>query len=394
MKNKLNIAVIGSPSLPIPPFGGYGGTQRGIYDFVKGMNSKGHKISLFGSGDSDVSHLENISFYSIIKKSLWIPENNGLTIEEKKKKTEEHYRFCIDKIIELDKQSNFDLINLRSDDLQVLEDLVNEFGRKKIIYSLHNVRNQSRIEKISDLGVQCVAHCRNHKIEHSNLPNVEVVTYGIDVHSFPFSDKTLSHPDANPSLNFLKKIKNEKKDYLITLGAIAKHKGQRTCIELAKRVGYPLVIAGAPFDKFSDSSTKYFEEFIKPKIDNKNVYYFGNANEEEKKELLRYSKAFIFPSGYEDNTWAEPFGRAPVEALSCGTPVIAYRKGSMEEIIYDRFNGFLFDNFDEGVRKLNELDEIKRDYCRNSAEKKFDYSRVVDDYEKLFFRKLKNGYRD
>ena len=87
-KNKLNIAIFSTASLPIPPFKGYGGTQRGIYDFVRNMDHKGHNIHLFGPGDSNVSDLENVTLHSYVDNSLWTPENN-LSIEKKSDKKEQ-----------------------------------------------------------------------------------------------------------------------------------------------------------------------------------------------------------------------------------------------------------------------------------------------------------------
>lgn len=394
-KKRLNIAVMGSATLPIPPFEGYGGTQRGVYDFINNMNKKGHKIHLFGPGDSNISHLENVILHSVVDKSLWIPENN-LPLDEKLSQEKAHYDFSLKRLGEIEEEEVIDIVNLRKDNTNFIEDVVKIIGPERIVYSLHNLKSQSRIDAINDMGLVSIAHCRNHKEEHDNLPNINVIMYGVSVDSYSFSDKKLSEFSGDPGLEILRNLKERGEDYLITLGGIGKHKGQRTSIELANSSGIPLVIAGEPQDRRGNKNGIYFDEEVKPFIDGENVIYFGNANEEQKKILLRYAKGFLFPSGYEDKNWSEPFGRAPVEALACGTPVIAYRKGSMPEIIFDSFNGFLFESSSEGIDSIGKLERISRSDCRRTAEVKFDSKRVSDEYEELFYAMIdkneKNGF--
>ncbi len=387
MKNKkLKLAVLASASLPIPPYQGYGGTQRGIYDFLTYMNSQGHKVHLFGPGDSNVSNLENVVLHSSIDKSLWLPSNK-LSLDEKDALSKKHYEKSLEDLANLKKSEEVDIVNLRSDRISLLNNLIDLFGKNRVVYGLHNVKSITKLEAIRDSGVTCVAHCRNHSEQYGNLPNIKTIVYGIDTQNYPFSREPLTSSDETPSLDILKKLKKEGRDYLITLGAIGSHKGQKTAINLARRTNIPLIIAGTPQNRKSTEKQAYFEKEIIPQLDN-DILYFGNANETQKKELLKFAKGFLFPSGYEDKSWNEPFGRAPVEALSCGTPVIAYRKGSMPEIIFDSFNGFLFEDFEGAVKNIKSLEKIKRENCRDTAHVKFDSSRVAEEYEKLFFKLL------
>ena len=386
-KNKLNIAVFATASLPIPPFKGYGGTQRGVYDFVKNMNNKGHQIHLFGPGDSKVSDLENVILHSYIETSLWTPENN-FSIEKKSQESQRHYKESFRELTKLDTEEGLDIVNVRFDNVDILRACKEMFGENRVVYGLHNLKNQERIQSIQELGIQCVAHCKNHREQYNSLPNIRTITYGIDVPSFPFSNETISETKNTPKLEILQKLKDKKEDYLINLGAIGQHKGQRTCIKLAQETGYPLIIAGTAQDRKGAQKTRYFKEEILPRIDNDRILYFGNADEEQKKELLKYAKGFLFPSGFEDITWEEPFGRAPVEALSCGTPVIAHRKGSMPEVILNGFNGYLFNTFEEASDNIKSLEKISRKDCRRTAEKAFDSKRVADEYENLFYEMI------
>ena len=390
MNGKLTIAVMGSATLPIPPFQGYGGTQRGIYDFIKNMNRKGHRIHLFGPGDSEVSDLENVVLHSFVDQSLWVPEN-GLPVETKLRQAQEHYDGSLERLREIDDEEGVDVINLRKDDLPFILKVVERFGPERVVYSLHNVKDQARIDVVRNLEIACVAHCRSHREQHDNLPNIRVIMYGIDTEAYPFSADTLSSASEDPQLDVLRNLKERGLDYVVTLGAIGKHKGQRTSIELSRQAGIPLIIAGEPQDRTGNEKRKYFEDGVAPYVDGENVIYFGNADEEEKKLLLKYARGFLFPSGYEDRTWTEPFGRAPVEALACGTPVVAYRKGSMEEVIFDSFNGFLFESSTEAVSQIKHLNQINRADCRRIATVKFDGKRVSDEYEGLFYSLRANG---
>jgi len=385
MSDRLRIGVVGTPSYPIPPFNGYGGTQRGIYDFLVGLNKRGHELHLFGPGDSDVSGLENVTLHSYVPVSLWA-SGNDQPLAVKKELRGEHFRRTIDELSQMDRENPLDIINLRADNVELLEELVRQFGSQRIVYSLHNVRNQATVEKVNGLGVTSIAHCRSHKREHADLPNIHVITYGIDVGAYPYSSNTLLENDDLLSLPVLRDLRERGTDYLINLGAIGKHKGQKTCIRVAREVGLPIILAGTPQDR--DGTTQfqdYHEREVLPEVDGAEVIYFGNANEREKKELLRHSRGFLFPSGYEDNTWTEPFGRAPVEALACGTPVVAYRKGSMEEVVFDGFNGFLFEDYDGALDAVNSLSRIERANVLSTAESKFDSDRVAGEYEQLFF---------
>ena len=204
MDRKLNIAVFGTASLPIPPFHGYGGTQRGIYDFIVNMNNLGHHIHLFGPGDSKVDDLENVVLHAPIKESIWV-EDNHLPIETKKEEEEIHYEESLQILKEIDKSERLDIINLRFDHERIMEKVVSNFGNDRVVYSLHNLRNTSRIDAIKRLHVKGVAHCHNHRDEHDSLPNIDVILYGIGVDKYSFSERTLSKVER-PEMEFLSKL--------------------------------------------------------------------------------------------------------------------------------------------------------------------------------------------
>jgi glycosyltransferase involved in cell wall biosynthesis len=164
-------------------------------------------------------------------------------------------------------------------------------------------------------------------------------------------------------------------DYLLFLATMSREKGVDRAIEIAKRTGMRMVMAG---DIRSES---YFNE-IKPSIDGDQITYIGEVDSEKKKELMRNAKAYIFPI-----RWSEAFGLTVVESLASGTPVIAYTNGSLPEIIEDGKTGFLVNDISQAVDAVNRISGISREECRRQAVERFDVSVMAKNhitvYEKL-----------
>lgn len=152
---------------------------------------------------------------------------------------------------------------------------------------------------------------------------------------------------------------------LIFLGRIEKIKGCHTAIEVAKRTGNKLLIAGniSPLPE----EQAYFKKYIEPLVDGVRIKYIGSVNDAEKNEWLGKCKALLFPI-----EWNEPFGIVMIEAMACGTPVIAFNRGSVNEVVEDGITGFKVNNLEEMVIAVNNIVVVNREKCRYFAEKKFD----------------------
>lgn len=172
-------------------------------------------------------------------------------------------------------------------------------------------------------------------------------------------------------------------DYLVMVSGIGQHKGQLTAIKIAKENNLALILAGTPQDHLTLKKTDYFKNEIEPLLTN-DIIHFGNADEVQKTELLRYAKATLVPSGFEFKEFKEPFGRVVAESFACGTPVIAYRHGSLQFIVEDKKVGFLFDTFDDAVYSVQKIDSINRWEVRKYLENTLSIKRVVDEYVVLF----------
>ena len=163
--------------------------------------------------------------------------------------------------------------------------------------------------------------------------------------------------------------------YLLFFGRIHPDKGTVEAIDVAERVGMPLVIAGIVQDR------DYFERLVEPRVDGERVRYLGPVGVEERGALLGDARALLHLVNFD-----EPFGFSVVEAMACGTPVVARRRGSMGEIVRHAESGFLVDTPDEAVAGVQASGTLDRAAVRASVETRFDIDRMVDDYLALYGR--------
>ena len=192
----------------------------------------------------------------------------------------------------------------------------------------------------------------------SNLNYIDTIYHGIDLTQFTYRDIP--------------------EDYLLFFGRLHKDKGPKEAIEIAKRSNKKLIMAGIIQDE------GYFKDEIGPHL-NGDITYIGSVGPKERDRLLGGAQALLHPIYFE-----EPFGLSVVEAMACGTPVIAYNKGSMPELIEDEINGFLVDDIDGALLALEKLSSIDRKRCREIVEKKFSVNRMVDDYMKVYEKILED----
>jgi mannose-6-phosphate isomerase, type 2 (EC 5.3.1.8) len=195
---------------------------------------------------------------------------------------------------------------------------------------------------------------------------------------------SISHADRSPELDYIATVYNgidkslftlrEKPgDYLLYFGRIHHDKGTWEAIQIAKKAGMKLILAG--IIQYKD----YFEEKVAPFLNDNDIVYVGSAGPEKRNELLGNAYALLHPINFN-----EPFGLSVAEAMFCGTPVIAFNKGSMKELVVDGKTGFLVTSIDEAVEKIPPILNIDRLYCRAWAEKNFSKEKMVDDYLKVY----------
>jgi glycosyltransferase involved in cell wall biosynthesis len=162
-------------------------------------------------------------------------------------------------------------------------------------------------------------------------------------------------------------------EYLLFFGRIHPHKGAAEAIEIARRSSRRLILAGIIQDE------AYFRDEVEPHVDGDWVTYVGSVGPEERDVLLGGAFALLHPISF-----AEPFGLSVIEAMACGTPVIAFSLGSMPELIRDGQDGFLVKDVDEAVAALERIPELDRRDCRGRVERCFTAKRMVDDYLRVY----------
>jgi glycosyltransferase involved in cell wall biosynthesis len=166
-------------------------------------------------------------------------------------------------------------------------------------------------------------------------------------------------------------------DYLAFLGRISPEKRVDRAIEIAKRVRMPLKIAA----KVDPADQAYFESTIQPLLHDPLVDYMGEIGERDKDDFLGQAYALLFPID-----WPEPFGLVLTEALACGTPVIAFRHGSVPELIEDGVTGFIVSTVEEAVQAVSQVPTVSRGCCRQVFEERFSVTRMVEDYLQIYHR--------
>jgi glycosyltransferase involved in cell wall biosynthesis len=165
--------------------------------------------------------------------------------------------------------------------------------------------------------------------------------------------------------------------YLAFLGRLTHEKGAHVAIRIAQAAGMPLRIAA----KVPRDQRSYFKEHLEPLIDGKNIQLVGEVDDKRKQGFLDGAAALLFPID-----WPEPFGLVMIEAMACGTPVIAFRAGSVPEVIDDGVTGFIVDSEEEAVRAISLVGKLKRREIRKTFERRFTAQRMAEDYVQLYRR--------
>lgn len=202
----------------------------------------------------------------------------------------------------------------------------------------------------------------------------------------PFVSISDAERGFKPDLNYVATVYNgirtdlyeycaEKEDYLLFSGRFAPEKGPAEAIQIALKAGIPLRMAGMIEGRYQG----YFDEHIKPFLDDRNVTYVGLLSQEQLRPHYQKARALLCPIH-----WAEPFGLVGVESMASGTPMLGARKGAFCEIIRDGVNGFLFDDVDGAVAAVGKLDAIDSAECRRDVEDRFSADVMAAGYEAVY----------
>ncbi|RJQ77514.1 MAG: glycosyltransferase family 4 protein [Desulfobacteraceae bacterium] len=195
---------------------------------------------------------------------------------------------------------------------------------------------------------------------------------------------SISDADRSPDLDYIRTVYHgidlalfdfqpAPEDYLLFLGRIHQDKGAREALRIARASGKKLIMAGIIQDR------DYYDRYVAPHIDNDQVVYVGSVGPAERNRLLGKALALLHPIQFN-----EPFGLSVVESMACGTPVIAFDRGSMPELIENGRSGFLVDTVEQAVAAVARVADLDRAYCRQRIERHFTVDRMIDDYIQVY----------
>lgn len=348
----MRIAIVSPVMGPIPPKK-YGGIELIVNELVHGLAERGHEVTVFCSGESTIAGPNITRVETSPYPTREHPDENR---EWEKKQL----------LAVLNRQHDFDIIHLnyepiacRFDENGALVNLLDSF-EVPVALTFHNTtdiaaniayyKNTSSLHRHAMIFVS-----ENQRKRVAFFPKTHIVYNALPIGDFP--------------------LETQKENYLLFLGRITPSKGLPEAIAVAKKNNIPLFIIA----KVDPVDHDYYEKEIKSHIDGKLIHYLGEADFSGKVAYLKKARCLLFPI-----LWEEPFGLVMVEALACGTPVIAFRRGSVPEIIQDGVNGFIVDNIDEMAEAVKKVAIISPARCRDSVEKRFSVERMVNEYENLF----------
>lgn len=337
----------------VPP-PAYGGIELVVGLLTDELVQRGHEVTLFATGDS------------ITQAKLESVHPQALRLDKNIKEYDIYAMLQLSQVYE--RAAEFDIIHSHMGHAALpYANLV----KTPTVHTLHGIFTPDNEKLFMHAHRQpFVSISEAQREPRLNLNCISTVYNGIDLNKYQF----YSHPQDPP--------------YLVFLGRLSPEKGPHLAIEIAKRSGWHLKIAG----KVDVVDREYFEQKIKPHIDGKQIEYLGEANHAQKCELMGGAVATLFPI-----TWREPFGLVMIESMATGTPVIAMELGSTPEIIVHGQTGFLCRTVDECIAAIDQVPQLNRLSCREHVVKNFSVEQMTDGYEAVYQQILaerftQNGY--
>jgi glycosyltransferase involved in cell wall biosynthesis len=338
--DSLRIALIAPPWFSVPPTG-YGGVEWVVSLLADGLADRGHDVTLFASGGSKTT-AKLVSAYETPPSTQlgdWVVESIAIT--------QAYARW-----------REFDIIHDHS--------LLGLVAARTVPVTVVNTVHGQVIPTVAALYREVADRVHFVSISHNQQQTLPaecestVIYNGIDCERYPFR----SRPGG----------------YLLFVGRMNRDKGILEAIEIAKRTNRQLVILA----KINEAPERaYFDEHVRPALAGLDYEFYEQAPHEVKVAAYRHALATLFPI-----QWPEPFGLVMTESMSCGTPVIAFRNGSVPEIIVDGKTGFICESVDEAVAAVERVHLLKRQDCRDHVEACFGAERNVIEHERLYARLL------
>ena len=322
----------------------YGGTERVVSWLTEELVRLGHEVTLFASGDS----MTTAELVACCPESLRLYSGSVDHLA--------HHVAMLERVAQ--KKSDFDLVHFHVDYLHYPVSVRERYLHVSTLHGRLDIPDLVPLyDAYPDIPVVSISDAQREP-----LPNLN--WQGTVHHGFPRETYTPSFKQGK---------------YLAFLGRTSPEKGLDRTIEIASRAGIPLKIAA----KVDKADQEYFDTCIKPLLDSENVEFLGEIAYPEKNSFLAQAAALLFPIA-----WPEPFGIVMIEAMACGTPVIAYPFGSVPEVIQDGINGYIVPDIEAALEAVKNLGQIDRKKIRKSFEQRFTASRMTQEYLRIYNRIL------
>ncbi len=320
----------------------YGGTERVVSHLTEALLELGHEVTLFASGDS------------LTKARLRAPCSQALRLDASCRDYQSPHVLELEMLMQ--EVERFDVIHFHTDGMHF------PYSRRLQVPTVSTLHGRldlpelhSLFREFAELSFVSISNSQRQPLPYLNWAG------------------TVYHGLPNNLLRFQPQRKG---DYLAFLGRISPEKGPVDAIEIAKRAGKKIKIAA----KVDAADRAYFAS-IAPHFAQPHVEFIGEINDQEKSEFLGNALALLFPID-----WPEPFGLVMIEAMATGTPVIAFPRGSVPEVIEPGVSGYVVNSVAEAVRAVERLPKISRWRCRMEFEQRFSATRMARDYVSVYQR--------
>jgi glycosyltransferase involved in cell wall biosynthesis len=335
----MRIGIVAPVWFPVPPTG-YGGIEWIVSLLADGLVDAGHDVTLFASGDSRTkAKLESVfpEAPSAEIGTSWAELRHALAAYER--------------------ADEFDVVN---DHSSMLAAALGGLVETPFVHTVHgplDVNSEAIYRSVAALApdVGLVSISLNQRKPAPDLPWVANCPNALDLDAYPYH--------------------KERGEYLLYLGRLSPDKGAHRAIEVARRAGLPIKLAGKKRERLEQ---EYFDSQVRPLL-GEDAEYLGETSHTSKVALLQNARATLFPI-----EWEEPFGLVMIESMACGTPVIATRWGAVPEVVGEGRSGVIVDDYLDMVDAIAEADRLDPAECRRYAEERFSPQHMVADYEAAY----------
>jgi glycosyltransferase involved in cell wall biosynthesis len=327
----------------------YGGTERVVSYLTEELVRLGHDVTLFASGDSETA----ARLVPVTPRSLRLDERCVDQLA--------HHVLLLERVSRA--AAEFDVVHYHIDYLHFPLSRSRPHPHVTTLHGRLDMPDLAPLyEEFREMPVVSISNSQRQPLPWANW---QATVY----HGLP-PDLLRFHPEQGR--------------YLAFIGRFSPEKGADQAIEIAKRARIPLKLA-AKVDRVDE---EYFEREIKPLLSDPLLEYVGEIGEAEKNDFLGQAYALLFPID-----WPEPFGLVMIEAMACGTPIIAYRQGSVEEVMEEGRSGFIVQDLEDAVHAVGQVADIDRAEVRSVFERRFTATQMATDYVRVYQRIIAQQHR-